>query len=176
MNFRKLKKALKKGFADERFSSVTCCQVHIKFSKEIARWDKNYYYESVKFTEFWDKFNGRKDTMRYGNWHWSVVYRSRKAEALAERGEYPTSYIRYLVNDDTCVMLNANGMSVLLINRPNKYRTTVAYDLEELYKAMDECAKYCGGTVEFTYTEQQRLPFMRKAYKTLVLGKNVYNK
>ena len=173
MNFRKLKKLLKKDMVDKRFTKVTCCQVSIKFSKEISYWGKKYYHESLKFWEYWDKFNRRKDEKKYGSDVWRVAYQSVKSEKLAEEGKLEPSILRYLVCQDSCVMLSANGICALIICRPSEYRTTVRYCLEALYKAMDECAKYCGGSVEFTYTEEQRLPFQRKAYKTLKLGKEV---
>lgn len=171
MNFRKLKKLLKKDMVDKRFTKVTCCQVSIRFSKEISYWGKEYYHENLKFWEYWDTFNRRKSEKKYGNDVWRVAYQSVKHEKLAEEGKLDTSILRYLVCNDSCVMLNANGIGALIICRPSEYYMTVRYYLSALYKAMDECAKFCGGSVEFTYTEEQRLPFQRKAYKTLRLGK-----
>lgn len=148
--------------------TVTLCQVKVEFSKEISYWDDNGYYESPLFWNYWDKYNSRMNKKKYGNDVWRVAYCSSRQEKQAEEGKMPSG-IRYLINDDTCIQLSSNGMSILLINRPDKYRTSIRYDLGALYCAIKECAAYCGGTAEFTYTEQQVLQYKQEPYATFRL-------
>ncbi len=173
MNYRKLKKQLKKAEADGRFEAMTVCQVNIKFSDEIAHWDEKGYFQTIKWDIFWDKFNRRKDKKRYGNDNWWVVYGCKKDAENTADGQIWTGIARWLVDYwHNSVVLQPN-MTIFVWNQPTKYRSTVDYRIWSLKCAMEECAKFCGGTVEFTYTDMQRLPFERRAYRTLKLGKGI---
>ena len=41
-----------------------------------------------------------------------------------------------------------------------------------LLYSIEDCAKYCGGTVEFSYSDMYRIPVSDAIYKTKILGKN----
>ena len=148
--------------------TITLCQVKVKFSKEIFSYGDRCYYENPKFWEYWDKYNRRMNKKKYGSDVWRVAYCTKEQEKKAKQGRMPSG-MRYLINDDTCILLSSDWMSILLINRPDMYRTSIRYDLGALYCAIKECAAYCGGTAEFTYTEQQVLQYKQESYATLKL-------
>lgn len=150
--------------------TVTVCSVTIKFSKEIAVWGDHGYYENPKFDEYWVKFNGRRNHDKYGNSLWHVTYQSKKMSEQEEGIGSTGNWCRYLLCNKNCELISPR-MHFLLIHDPDIFPTGFECVLSELKCAVDECAKYCGGTVEFSYTQQIRLPFPEAIYRTLTLGK-----
>lgn len=150
---------------------VTCCMVTIEFSREISYWDDHCYYENPKFDDYWVKFNGRKNREKYGNFLWKVAWFSKRLAEKEEGVGSTGSWVRYLTcGENKCAIIGPR-MHFLLIHEPDKIPTTMESVLGELKCAVEECAKYCGGTVEFSYTDQIRIPFPEAIYRTLTLGK-----
>lgn len=169
LNLPKTLRLLKQKAENDELRLVTCCKVKIKFSKEIAYFDNFGYYENPKFDEYWVKFNTRRNQEKYGNQLWQVAYCSKKL-AEEEDGKQPTGgWVRYLICDKKSAIIGPQ-MDFWLVHQPDKFPTTLEACVYQLKCAMEECAKYCGGTVEFTYTDQIRIPFPEVAYKTLTLG------
>ena len=176
MSFRRLKKVLKRQEreaedCDGKVRCVSGCYVKIKFSREIAHWDESGYHENPRFDGWWSKFSAKvaKDYDRYGYLH--VAYSSKKTLSEEEKGEgFWTRLCRWLIMGEKAIMLSPQ-MSFFYIVPPSQFRTSPGYGLYYLMNAMEDCAKYCGGTVEFSYSDMYRIPVSDAIYKTVVLGR-----
>ncbi|MCR5578650.1 MAG: hypothetical protein K6F74_05495 [Prevotella sp.] len=175
MSFRRLKKVLKRQEreADDYEGKVKCvsgCYVKIKFSKEIAYFDDKAYHYNPKFDLWWADFSAKveKDHHRYGYLH--VAYSNPKTMKREEGNEYHTHLVRWLIMGEKAIMLNTQ-MSFFYIVPPSEFCTNPGYALYHLKNAMEDCARFCGGTVEFSYSDMYRIPVSDAIYKTMVLGK-----
>ena len=177
MSFRRLKKVLKQQEREAKdcYGKVKCvsgCYVKIKFSKEIAYWDEHAYHENPKFDGWWSKFSAKveKDHDRYGYLH--VAYSSKKTLREEEEGDgFWTGIVRWLIMGEKAIMISPQ-MSFFYIVPPSEFRTSPGYNLYHLKNAMEDCARYCGGTVEFSYSDMYRIPVSDAIYKTMILGKD----
>ena len=176
MSFRRLKKVLKQQEREAKdcYGKVKCvsgCYVKIKFSKEIAYWDEKAYHENPKFDGWWSKFSAKveKDHDRYGYLH--VAYSNPKTMKEEEGDKYHTHLVRWLIMGEKAIMLNTQ-MSFFYIVPPSEFPTSPGYGLYHLKNAMEDCARYCGGIVEFSYSDMYRIPVSDAIYKTMVLGRD----
>jgi hypothetical protein len=177
MSFRRLKKVLKQQEREAKdcYGKVKCvsgCYVKIKFSKEIAYWDEKAYHENPKFDGWWSKFSAKveKDHDRYGYLH--VAYSSKKTLREEKDGDgFWTGIVRWLIMGEKAIILSPQ-MSFFYIVPPSEFPTSPGYGLYHLKNAMEDCAKFCGGTVEFSYSDMFRIPVSDTIYKTMVLGKD----
>ena len=173
---------MKRVYSGEGVKTVNAIEVTIKFSKEIAYWGDTYYYENPKFWEFWDKVNSdkkyRNDKNKRDNL-WYVMYCNRYCQELAEEGKLRGSVLRMLtMTQDTMKAIAISPtMNTILIHKPSEWQTTHILGLNDLAILCRDCAKYCGGTVEITYSARQRyFVWDEVETKTLTLGKGIGNK
>lgn len=177
MSFRRLKKVLKQQEREAKdcYGKVKCvsgCYVKIKFSKEIAYFGDRDYHYNPKFDIWWANFSEKveKNHDRYGYLH--IAYSNPKTMEREEKGdEYHTHLVRWLIMGEKAIQLSTQ-MSFFYIVPPLEFRTSPGYALYNLKNAMEDCARYCGGTVEFSYSDMFRIPVSDAIYKTLVLGKD----
>lgn len=165
---------MKTVLAGENIKTVCAINVSVVFSKEIAYWDNKFYYENPKFWEFWDSVN-RKYYMS-GN-IWKVGYQRADDFEKAEQGKLGGAYCRYLITSHGNEKIDIlPTMSFILWHPANKFITTHDYGLNNLIKLMRDCAKYCGGTVEITYsTKQHYFQWDDVPTKTITVGNGIKN-
>ena len=175
MSFRRLKKVLKQQEREAKdcYGKVKCvsgCYVKIKFSKEIGYWDEKGYHYNTKFDLWWSKFTAKveKDHDRYGYLH--VAYSNPKTMKREEGDEYRTHLVRWLIIGEKAIILSPQ-MSFFYIAPPSPLPTNPGYNLYHLKNAIEDCAKFCGGTVDFSYSDMYRIPVSDAIYKTMILGK-----
>lgn len=170
ISFRKLKKALKKRDGDGTLHVLSGVYVDIRFSKEIHSWDGDTLYENPKFWQFWDTFNRRieKHHDRYG--YFRVVYSNLSSQKACEADSRKEMFAcRWLIWNDNALFLQPQ-MDMFYIIRPCPFHTFPMVGVGCLKNIMEDCARYCGGTCEFSFTETQRFPFFNIKVKTLTLG------
>ena len=176
MSFRRLKKVLKrqereaKNFED-KVKCIGCCHVDIEFSKEIAYWGNTSYHYNVQFDQWWSDFSGRveKNHDRYGYLH--VAYSNPKTMKTEEDRKFYSNLVRWLIVGNRAIMLQPR-MTFYIFTDPVPFPASPGYALYYLKNAMEDCAKFCGGTVKFSYSNMHRVPVSDNIYKTLVLGKD----
>jgi len=172
VSIRRLMKQLRRQEqSGDKVLAVSAVYVKIKFSREIAYWDDKAYHESRRFDSFWAKFNAKmaSDHDRYG--YLSVAYSTTKTLKEEMEGEgFWTGICRWLMVGNQAVLLSPS-MQFFYVVQPSEFQTFPGYILWHLKNAMEDCARYCGGTVEFSYSDIHRIPIGSAIYKTLVLGK-----
>lgn len=163
---------MKKIKAGQDQMTISVSEVRITFSKEISYWGKDYYYENPKFTEFWDKVNSNP---KYEKNLWYVAYCSPISMQRAEEGKLPSHYLRFLVCGGKHINISTN-MHAILVHEPNPFPTIHIAGIENLFELCSDCAEYCGGTVEFTYSTSSRYFLWKDApTRTVISGKGIRN-
>lgn len=168
---------MKTVIAGENIKTVCAISVSVEFSKEIAYWDKKYYFENPKFWEFWDSVNRkyRYGTKKYNIWR--VGYQNAGDEKDAEQGKISGNYCRYLIQSSGHEKINISPqMNFILWHPADKFITTHEVGLDYIYRLMRDCAKFCGGTVEITYSSRMHyFQWDDVPTKTIVAGKGIKN-
>jgi hypothetical protein len=150
--------------------AVNLIHVSIEFSKEIAYWDDKAYHLNPKFYEFWDKVNAKP---KYREFNWEVFYCGKGSMELAGKGELDSNILRVLgkLYGETQVWISPK-MSLNLMHGADRFCTPHSHGLQELVILCRDCARYCGGTVEITYSaRQRRFVWDDVEVKTLKTGK-----
>lgn len=162
---------MKKVYSGEGVKTICAISVSIKFSKEIAYWSDKYYYENPKFWEFWDLVNRKY----HKNNLWYVMYCNTSCIKEAEEGKLRGSVLRCLTMLSGSKKIDISPtMNVVLTHDPSEYATTHAGGLNDLAFLCKECAKFCGGTVEITYSRKQHyFVWEDDNPRTIVLGKGI---
>lgn len=93
----------------------------------------------------------------------------------AENGKLRGNVLRCLTMMNGSKKINIGpAMSVILMHDPSEYATTHVCDLNDLVFLCKECAKFCGGTVEITYSRKQHyFVWEDDNPKTIILGKGI---
>lgn len=176
MSFRRLKKVLKRRELEtadfkDKVKCVACCHVEIEFDREIAYFDDAGYHYNVQFDEWWSNFSEKVEQNhdRYGYLH--VAYSNPKTLEIEEGRRFYSNLVRWLIVGDRAFSLQPR-MSFYVYMDPVPFPTSPGYLLYGLKNAMEDCAKYCGGTVRFSYSDMHRVPVTDDIYKTLILGKD----
>ena len=160
---------MKKIYCNEEKRTVCAIGVHIKFSEEIAFWDEHGYHENPNFIEFWDSVNRKYAKKNL----WYVMYCNRASVEEAERGELEYSYLRCLTLDNNCIGIRP-AMRFVLTHEPSTCPTTHVVGLSDLITLCKACARYCGGTVDITYSAKERyFEWVDVPTRTITVGKGI---
>ena len=176
LSFRRLKKMLKQQEREAngdhgKVKCVSGCYVKIKFSEEIAYWDNHNYHYNPKFDAWWSNFSEKveKNHERYG--YLQVAYSNPKTMKIEEGHKFYTHLLRWLILSEHAIVLQPTMSFFHFTTRPSEFPSSPGVTLYYLKNAMEDCAKYCGGSVEFSFSDMFRIPVGNAIYKTLVLGK-----